>query len=791
MFRPRLCSSALNSAVAPVPGNADPPIWLDVLRYLLDSGSCDLSSWTPSSPESSSDGPQDPFSLAAAAAVWIGGDGPEDGHNSDRSERDAWVRWYGSKLGPLVTARHFTGPGKWLVLSGVEGTRGVLVHGGLRWAAHTVKPEDWQDWGRSPLQAAWNFPAGERAETETKSGGGSNARNVPAGGEAGAGAEIGGGSTAWNFPAGGGAEVGAKSGGGSDMEKEGPPPSIVLPPFAAWLRVVLRGAPNCGEGLLEGYLRRMAREVYLPCEFGGASGEMARQWLGALIEAEAGADGRAKNGAAPATSAACKGVVADKHASPDCADAPAAARRLAVQAFFREELLRFGSGEAPAAPVGGPLTWLWPLEAVVTACGRSGVLGGSMLARRRRSWGRDSIGPPDESSNARVVLDTPPSALARALCAVPHDLLCGSRRFGRGGGRPPPATLRAFATRAVDLAARALATPPCRHWSVARRLLLGLGLLYHALARPEAAAGNGNLPRLPGSRAGGTETAEGNARELADGEAAVAQTAALATIETLIRVALGGECKPGGGLNWSRSDEAEHGGSGTNKGSGPVLPSACRSLRPLETSGCAGSNDLAKALRGAGAWRAATAFFGRGHVGGGVSMVSSSLRSVESSSVPPVVGKPRAHLRSSPVSAATVELLDAKNTSEDSAGRCVTDRVEKERGRTGERGTGGGRGGGGRGGEGEGGREGGEEAGSRGRGEEEGGEWGGLKASIAQNAPKLRWKCPGVEQRDSSCQQKRARVGENSSNGESPLASPKRVSLPRSTKRPRLGRDGK
>lgn len=740
VFRTALCSSALNTAIAPVPGNADPPIWLEVLRCLLDSGSCDLSSWTPSHPANSE--PQDPFAVAAAASVWIGGDGPEDGHSSERGERDTWVRWYGTKLGPLITAREHTVPGKWLVLSSAEGgvNGGVLVHGGVGWAAHTVKPEDWEDWGRSPLQAAWNFPAG-----------------CAAGGDS--------------------SDTGEETSG---------PPLIVLPPFAAWLRVVLRGAPNCGEGLLEGYLRRMAREVYLPCEFGGASGEMARQWLGALIEAEVGAEGRTGRRVTPATGAGSRGVAVKPAIWPGGVADPAAARRLAVQAFFREELLRFGSGEAPAAPVGGPLTWLWPLEAVVSACGRSGVLGGGTLARRRSGGnGKGLGGSPEEPSARVVVLNSPPSALARALCAVPHDLLCGSRRFGRGGGRPPPATMRAFATRAVDLAARALATPPCRHWSVARRLLLGLGLLYHALARPEAAASSGTpLPKSPSSRAVNADGAEGNAG--ADGETAAAQTAALATIESLIRVALGGDCRVDGSTGGPRSEAEERCCPGTSKaGNAPVLPSACRSLRPLETSGCEGSNDLAEALRGAGAWRAATAFFGRRgvvrNVPSGPPSVPLSITSSVPSSVTPIGGGPQPHRHSLPEKVAarvtTAEPVGASKTNEEPVAHSVISHADREHRRPGG-GAGGGRGVGGAAG------------GGGGRGGGEIGAGGGLHATTRRDAPPLAWRCPSVQQRSSSCQEKRARLNENSLNGELPPPSPQRVMLPRSTKRSRVARDG-
>lgn len=524
-----------------MPAGLGPPVWLEVLRCLIDEESCDISGWAPSRSGGRAKG--DPLALAAAASTWIGGGGPGAGN--------AWMSWYGAKLGSLIPTSN-AAPINWLVLADADGSTGagVQVRAGVGWAARVVRPQEWQDWGRSPLQAAWNVPA------------------------------------EWRMGK-----------GGSDTNPGLPP--IVLPPFAAWLRVVLRGGPSCAEGVLEGYLRRMAREVYLPCEFGGASGEMARQWLGALIEAEAGAEARAQKSATPVTMASAATVSPDSSYS---AANVAAARQLAVKSFFREELLRFGSGEAPVAPVGGPLTWLWPLEAVVAACGRAGPLGGGRLVRHR---GACKGSERTDGPKARAVLDSSPSALARALHAVPHDLLCGSRRFGMGGGQPPPATLRAFSTRAVDLAARALATPPCRHWSVARRLLLGLGLLYHALAKSETASATDLAPS-----SGTVKTTAGNA--CTDAEAAAAQTTALSTIASLIQIALGsgGDVPDGPQNGRSAGVDGEHRGAPTCKTGTPLLPSACRTLRPLESVQCAGVEQFAEALRDAGAWRAATAFCG-------------------------------------------------------------------------------------------------------------------------------------------------------------------------------------
>lgn len=624
VFQPTLCSRALNTAVAPVTRDARAPIWLEVLRCLVGEEECDISSWM--NPEDVEGGvpQQPPLAVAAAAAVWIGGDGPGAGQSGDRSSREAWIRWYGDKLGSLIPTADGE-QGSWLILSdntAAEGrVRGVQVQTGTGGAAHTVQPEEWQRWGRSPLQAAWNFAG------------------------------------AWGVEAGGAASP--------ITGVEGAPPAIALPPFASWLRAVLRGGPNCTEGLLEAYLGRMAREVYLPCQFGGASGEMARQWLGALIEAEAGAEGRAKENASSmtvgassavssggvvvktefspasgagtaktnassmsvsASSAVSKGgVVVKTEFSPvSVAGTAAPARELVVKSFFREELLRFGSGQAAAAPVGGPLTWLWPLEAVVAACGKAGSFGGGRLARRRRRRGGNlgAEGPPQDDPTACIVLNGPPSALARALWTVPHDLLCGSRRFDRGGGQPPPATatLRAFATRAVDLTARALATPPCRHWSVARRLLLGLGLLYHALAEPGLAVkDSASLQKSLGAaapRAG----AVGVAEEEAAAAQARAQAAALSAIESLVSIALGlddhvagaGGVHCGGSSSCCVEGEQRRGGEAAGvPGSTPLLTSACRALRPLETGSCAGADDFAEALRGAGAWRASAAFFGR------------------------------------------------------------------------------------------------------------------------------------------------------------------------------------
>lgn len=585
VFQPALCSRALNAAVVPVAHDARPPLWLEVLRCLIGEERCDVSGWINSDDVEGGASQQGPLAAAAAAAIWIGGDGPGTGQSGDRSTREAWVRWYGAKLGSLIPTDDGE-QGSWLVLSNTTNesrVRGVHVRTGGGGAGHTIQPEEWQRWGRSPLQAAWNFPGG------------------------------------W--------EMGAGDEGSPVTETEEAQPAIILPPFASWLRAVLRGEPNCPEGLLEAYLRRMAREVYLPCQFGGASGEMARQWLGALIEAEAGAEGRVKKNASStavsASGALSKGGAVKKtgFSLASAARTTAPSRELVVKSFFREELLRFGSGQAAAAaPVGGPLTWLWPLEAVVAACGKAGSFGGGRLARRRGGiLGPEE--PPLHDSTACIVLDAPPSALARALCTVPHDLLCGSRRFDRGGGQPPPAaaTLRAFATRAVDLTARALATPPCRHWSVARRLLLGLGLLYHALAEPGLAARDGEPSQkslgAAAARSGAVEVVAGHART-ADEEAAAAQAralaAALSVIKSLVSIALGldDHIAGAGGAQYEGEQNLRTGAAGMSV-STPFLTSACRALRPLETGSCAGADDFAEALRGAGAWRAATAFFGR------------------------------------------------------------------------------------------------------------------------------------------------------------------------------------
>eukprot|EP00752_Nemacystus_decipiens_P015153 g13499.t1 len=582
VFQPALSSRALGTVVAPVTHDVRPPIWLEVLRCL-----CDSSSW--SSPQAGGGVPEDLLAVAAAAAVWIGGDGPGKGLSGDRSAREAWMHWYGAKLDPLIP-RSDADLREWLVLSSTTGggmaDGGVYVRTGMAGAARSVKPREWENWGRSPLQAAWNFPGEWREQNASAAASGIDAQQAP--------------------------------------------PAIVLPPFASWLRVVLRGGPSCPDGLLEAYLRRMAREVYLPCQFNGASGEMARQWLGTLIEAEVGADGRAKSdattgrgggngGGGDGVGTVSNGGNAMKaDFSSEGGAGSSSARRLVVRAFFREELLRFGSGEASAAaPVGGPLTWLWPLEAVVAACGKAGPFSGNVLARRRRSGGctpqeRQHAGDAANAATAaatRIILGDPPSALARALGTVPHDLLCGARRFDRGGGQPPPAvaTLKAFAMRAVDLTARALATPPCRHWSVARRLLLGLGLLYHALAKPGPVRdGNGSTRAKGGSGA-------------ADSQAS-AQGAALFAIETLVRTALGlrddgagAGAGTGAALNGSSAARVARGsstGPAGSPGGAPLLTSACLALRPLETGTRAGAVDLAEALRGAGAWRAAASFFG-------------------------------------------------------------------------------------------------------------------------------------------------------------------------------------
>lgn len=548
MFGPKLSSTALDTAIAPVTSEACPPLWLDILRCLVDA--------TGNEParESTTDSIEnyETFAIAAAAAVWIGGG--ESGSRSAGGKHEAWVSWYGAKLGPLISAsRTGCGSGRFLVLDSTRGGVGeVGVRPGAGWEGHTIESKNWEDWGRSSLQAAWNFPS----------------------------------------------RVGETCTGPCTDLSPPPPPPIVLPPFSAWLRVVLRSGNDCQEGRLEGYLRRMAREVYLPCEFQGASGEMARQWLAALIEAEVTAEGEdgIKSGVSSAD------AVKESSSLQRSAGRHAACRRRAVKAFFREELLRFGVGDTPVAPVGGPLTWLWPLEAVVTACGRSGPLGGGMRARYRALHkGSNDLAAVGTGAG----LNGPPTALARALCAVPHDLLCGSRRFGGSGGRPPPATLRAFATRAVDLLARALATPPCRHWSVARQLIIGLGLLYHALAKPESSNSSKESQGVYYAKRGASFSLNS-----AFSEASAAQTAALATIESLMRIALGLNGEKGEKCNSSSSEvmEGRHRVNVFSKNRTPVLPSSCRALLPLEAADCGGSQELAEALMCAGAWRTAGVF---------------------------------------------------------------------------------------------------------------------------------------------------------------------------------------
>ncbi|CAM9243868.1 unnamed protein product, partial [Hapterophycus canaliculatus] len=378
VFRPALCSKALEAAAGPVPADSRPPIWLEVLRCLVGEGEGSLSDWMASRVEDTAY--QCPLSMAAAAALWIGGDGAGGGQSGKRSTREAWMRWYEAKLGPLIPPAD-ADFGNWLILSNVagrSGCRGVQVRAGVGGAAPPtiVQPREWEKWGRSPLEAAWKIPAGWAADEDG-----------PPGTEAGVAA----------------------------------PHAIVLPSFASWLRVVLRGGPGCPEGVLEAYLRRMAREVFLPCQFGGASSEMARQWLGVLIEAEAAAERKRRKVAMASEAAAQSGWRPVKACCPSGGNEAGAtsARQVVVKAFFREELLRFGSGEAAAAAaVGGPLTWLWPLEAVVSACGKAGSFGGGVLARRRRG-GPGGEPTPRDSAPAPIVLDGPPSALARVLSTVP------------------------------------------------------------------------------------------------------------------------------------------------------------------------------------------------------------------------------------------------------------------------------------------------------------------------------------------------------------------------------------
>lgn len=564
IFSSNMCSTVLSAIVAPITGGLRPPLWLDVLRCLLEGSDDATSAWTALDCE---DAPQpDRLAVLAAASFWIGSGGPGGIHNDNGGHGlEAWMRWYEAKLVPLIPSSD-VGPGRWLIISSAEGGTGVdiKVRSGVGWAARTLSPLSWRDWGRSPLEAAWHVPAGRSLVSE-----------------------------------------GIDSGPG--------PPPIVLPPFATWLRAVLRGSGRCTEAVLDGYIRRMAHEVYLPCEFGGASSEMARQWLGALIEAEAVAEDMERereNPIPPATSTldiakvqACEGAGCSRTSE---------ARRAAVATFFREELLRFGTRETPAAPIGSPLTWLWPLEAVVSACGRAGPL----CSGPRSRPGAISQVHGDHITQC-VSPDEPPSALARALSAVPYDLLCGSRRFGANDGHPPPATLRAFVTRSVDLAARALANPPCRHWSVAQRLLLGLGLLYHALARP---IGEGARHTEP-SQASSTGLATGTpsvgdrmARKGGDCEATVAQAAALTMIDTLVRIALAKDVEMADGLRQQDATTSAVNGRvgrdfGASKSRLPALPSSCRSLLPLDVGSCDDCwRALIDALSGAGAWRAATAF---------------------------------------------------------------------------------------------------------------------------------------------------------------------------------------
>lgn len=508
-------------------------MWLDVLRCLAEDTGFNMSAWVKDSAH------QEPYALAAAVSMWIGGGGAAVDNTRQQTSRAAWVQWYRNKLASAIPA-HDAKSGQWLVLrdsgAGVKGQ--VLVLAGNAWTTRAISPEIWRDWGRSPLQAAWNFPAGWRAEENA-------------------------------------------------LDGDSCPPPIVLPPFASWLGVVLRGGPECAGGILEGYLRRMAREVYLSCQFDGASNEMAQQWLGALIEAELAADTSLEKREAAKEGTTISGSLC----SSECA---AAERRLAVGTFFREELLRFGSEEAPVAPVGGPLTWLWPLEALLAACTKAASTTSGVLAGNRCVGGGLDGADCDDFG---IVLNSPPSALARALRAVPNDLLCGSRRFGKGSGQPPPATLRVFASRIVDLVARCLAIPSCRHWSVARRLLIGLGLLYHALAKPHTADGSDGHGSSGVARAG----------------AESAQAAALSAIESLMRTALG--CDTGDGIEVSTSEssckEGNRQSGAATKAGNPLFSSACRALIPLERGGRKVAEDLAKALREAGAWRAAIALFER------------------------------------------------------------------------------------------------------------------------------------------------------------------------------------
>lgn len=727
VFQPALCRRALSTVVAPVSSEARPPIWLEVLRCL-----CDGSSWSPS--RADGDAQQDPLAAAAAAAVWIGGDGPRQGLSGEQSNREEWMRWYGAKLGPLIPTSD-ADLGNWLVLSGDTDTKGngnrdggiAVRMGTAGGTAHNVQPGEWENWGRSPLQAAWNFPG------------------------------------AWGARA-------SDDAGASDTDARRAPPAIVLPPFASWLRGVLRGGPSCPDGSLKAYLRRMAREVYLPCQFNGASGEMARQWLGALIGAEAGAEGRRARRSAAASGAVSNRVAATKtDLSSESRAGTSSARRAVVKAFFREELLRFGSGEASVAPIGGPLTWLWPLEAVVAACGKAGPFGGSVLAQRRRG----NVGPgglPGDAT-ARIALDGPPSALARALSAVPHDLICGARRFDRGRGQPPPAvaTLRAFAMRAVDLAARALATPACRHWSVARRLLLGLGLLHHALAKPWPAR-CGEPPRPVGgpSRTGAVGAPGDNARAggvAADSQSS-SQAAALSAIETLITTALG--------LSDDRVGAVQSGSSGARvaRGAGPgcrpggtlLLTPACLALTPLETGSCVGAADFAEALMGAGAWRAAAAFFGprkpkptpTQQACGAASLaappaVAQPARSLPSSPRPlappplsPVVDSRPHHRYSSPGAAVPAEDVDRPVGGHRANGRSIADALLV-----------------------------GEQPGSAGGRE--------VDADSAHPPP---WRCPATQQETPSGHRKKARVSNNPAERKSPPSSPRRVLSKRSSMRP-------
>ncbi|CAM9319012.1 unnamed protein product [Discosporangium mesarthrocarpum] len=460
------------------------------------------------------------LALGAAAAVWIGGGGPQG-----PGERRAWVTWYGKKLSPPIEALEASAGHRWVILQDPSTKRRGRSDGGGEGEeegrlgfrgdqrGQMLSSREWKGMGRSPLEAAWGAPPSHARITATP-----------------------------------GLLSEARSGAEQGWGPAAPLPTIALPRFAAWLRAVVRreggeavgdkavagggagvGASGCqvtgallsvalvgGHGppasQLWAYIRRMAREVYLPCEFGGVMEDMARQWLQVLIEAElslaameggsvAGAgegpvcQGRARERelgrglgtlAPPSFLGASAGGSGSGAAPADGSVHALANRASTLELVLREELLLCMGGVGSwAMPAADPSSWLWPLEALANTPLKVEPL------QEHSSSGKASEPGRVRSRSGGTVAEAPGQALGRALQAVPDDLLCGARLFERSRG-PELAlpSLSKFVSQVVELVEAGLtAHPPRWELGVCLRLVVGLGLLYHVLSAPNLPIG--------------------------------------------------------------------------------------------------------------------------------------------------------------------------------------------------------------------------------------------------------------------------------------------------------------